>query len=67
MVECYLECRFSVGCVSVNAEQSCQFRLQCVPYYCILISVKVVLKLTEGSINQVPLILGEEVANGEKI
>ena len=63
MVECYLESRYSV----YNAEQSCEFRLQCVQHNCILLSVKVVLILTESSINQVPLISGEIFANGEKI
>ena len=57
----------SVGRVSVDAEQSCEFTLQCVQHDCILISVKMVLILAEGSIDQVPLIRGEILADGQEV
>ena len=59
--------RISVGRVGVNAEQSRKFRLQCVQHDCILISVKMVLILAESGVDEVPLIRGEILADGQEI
>ena len=57
----------SVGRVGVDCEQVGNATDQGVVSRCFLVSVVVVLILAQGGIDDVPLIRGEEVANGQEV
>ena len=57
----------SVGRVGVDGPQVSNATDQGVVSRCFLVSVVVVLILAESGIDQVPLIRGEEVANGQEV
>ena len=57
----------SVGCVGVDGEQVGNATDKGVIRRCLLVCVVVVLILTESSIDQVPLIRGEVLADGQEV
>ena len=57
----------SVGRVCVDSEQVGNATDQGVVSHCLLIGVVVVLILAQGGIDDVPLVRGEELADGQKV